>query len=208
MLFESPYILGIFGLVFFYETLNVVLNFQRIGLLKDAATSMAGFTAAMFMQRLIMHSWGLLLSFFGLKYLMQRFEVRKCIMMVPVVVSMLLLCFLISDSPTMVMYAFIGLGTINNSLSVPLREALYIPATKNMKFKAKAWIDSFGNKFSKGFGSLFASVTSFLPLGTTALTSVYVGFFSLLMLMWFVTSWLLGKKYEAAIKNNEIIGNE
>ena len=139
---------------------------------------------------------------------MQKFDVRTCVMMVPVVVSALLICFLVSDSPTMVMYAFIGLGTINYSLSVPLREALYIPATKNMKFKAKAWIDSFGTKFSKGFGSLFASVTSFLPLGSAALTSVYVGFFSVLMLMWFVTSWLLGKKYERAIKNNEIIGNE
>lgn len=208
VLFESPYVLGIFGLVFFYETLNVVLNFQRIGILKDAATSMAGFTAAMFWQRLIMHSWGLLLSFFGLKYLMRKFEVRTCVMTVPVVVSALLICFLVSDSPTMVMYAFIGLGTINYSLSVPLREALYIPATKAMKFKAKAWIDSFGTKFSKGFGSLFASITSFLPLGSSALTTVYVGFFSVLMLMWFVTSWLLGKKYEKAITNNEIIGNE
>ncbi len=208
ILFESPYILGIFGLVFFYETLNVVLNFQRIGILKDAATSMAGFTAAMFWQRLIMHSWGMVLSFFGLKYLMKHFDVRKCVMIVPVIVSILLICFLISDSPTMVMYAFIGLGTINYSLSVPLRETLYIPATKNMKFKAKAWIDSFGTKFSKGFGSLFAGIARFLPLGSSALMSIYVGFFSVLMLMWFVTAWLLGKKYEKAISNNEIIGNE
>ena len=208
LLFESPYILGIFGLVFFYETLNVVLNFQRISILKDAATSMAGLTASMFWQRFQMHLWGMIISFFGVQFLLRRFEVRKCLFMVPFIVSILLICFLASDSATAVMYAFMGFGTINYSLSSPLREALYIPATKNMKFKAKAWIDSFGTKFSKGFGSLFASVTNFLPLGSAALTSIYVGFFSVLMLMWFVTAWLLGKKYEKSIKNNEIIGNE
>lgn len=208
LLFESPYILGIFGLVFFYETLNVVLNFQRIGILKDAATSMAGFTASMFLQRFWMHFWGMIISFVGVKFLLQRFEVRRCLFMVPFIMSILLICFLCSDSPTVIMFAFMGFGTINYSLSSPLREALYIPATKNMKFKSKAWVDSFGTKFSKGFGSLFASVTNFLPVGSAALTSIYVGFFSVLMLLWFVTAWLLGKKYEKAIARNEIIGNE
>ncbi|OGB85849.1 hypothetical protein A3J41_01345 [candidate division TM6 bacterium RIFCSPHIGHO2_12_FULL_38_8] len=208
LLFESPYILGIFGLVFFYETLNVVLNFQRIGILKAASTSMAGFTASMFLQRFWMHFWGMLISFFGVKWLLQRFEVRRCLFMVPFIMSVLLICFLGAQSPSIILFAFMGFGTINYSLSSPLREALYIPATKNMKFKAKAWIDSFGTKFAKGFGSLFASVTNFLPLGSSALSSIYVGFFSMLMVLWFVTAWLLGKKYEKSIARNEIIGNE
>lgn len=208
LLLESPYILGIFGLVFFYETLNVVLNFQRIGLLKDAATSMASLTAAMFWQRFLMHLYGLILAFFGVQFLFRIFGVRRCLFMVPFCITGLLIFFLFTSSADSVVYVFLGLGTINYSLSSPLREALYIPATKDMKFKAKAWIDTFGTKFSKGFGSLFASMTSFLAVSGVALTSIYIGFFSLLMIMWFATSWLLGKKYEKAIRNNEIIGNE
>ena len=208
LLLESPYILGIFGLVFFYETLNVVLNFQRIGILKDAATTIAGFTASMFWQRFLMHFYGLLLSFFGLHFLLRKFGVRRCLFMVPFFVTGLLIFFLFTNSVDSILYVFLGLGAINYSVSYPLREALYIPATKDMKFKAKAWIDTFGTKFSKGFGSLFASVTNFLPVGGALLTSIYVGFFSVLMVMWFITSWLLGKKYEKAIRHNEIIGNE
>jgi ATP:ADP antiporter, AAA family len=208
VLFESPYVFGIFGLVFFYETLNVVLGFQRLGLLQDAATSMAGLTASMFWQRFQMHFYGMILAFFGVQFLLRRFEVRRCLLMVPAVIAALLIFFIFTNNADSVSFVFIWLGTINYSLSSPLREALYIPATKNMKFKAKAWIDSFGNKFSKGFGSLFASMTSFLPLGSAALTSIYVGFFSVLMLMWFLTAWFLGKKYEKATRNNEIIGNE
>lgn len=208
LLFDSPYVLGMFGLVFFYETLNVVLGFQRIGLLQDAATSLAGLSAAMFWQRFQMHLGGLFLAFFAVQFLLRKFEIRRCLLMVPVVISVLLIFFIFTHSADSVSLVFIGLGTINYSLSSPLREALYIPATKNMKFKAKAWIDSFGNKFSKGFGSIFANMTSFLPLGSAALTSIYVGFFSVLMILWFATAWLLGKKYEKAIRNNEIIGNE
>jgi ATP:ADP antiporter, AAA family len=208
LLFESPYILGIFGLVFFYETLNVVIGFQRIGLLKDAATTLAGFSAAMFWQRLQMHIYGMILAFFVVQFLLRKFEVRRCLLMVPLVVSALLLLFVFTNNADTVSFVFIWLATINYSLSSPLREALYIPATKNMKFKAKAWIDSFGNKFSKGFGSTFANVTRFLPSGSTALASLYVTFFSVLMLLWFVTAWLLGKKYEKAVARNEIIGKE
>lgn len=207
LLVESPYILGIFGLVFFYETLNVVLSIQRIGLLKEASTSMAGFTASMFWQRYQAHLYGIILSFFGVQFLLRRFELRRCLFLVPFLVSGLLVFFVMTYSVDSIMYLFIGMTTINYSLSYPLRETLYIPTSKDMKFKAKAWIDTFGTKFSKGFGSLFSNATTSLVVGTTLFTTVYVGFFSVLMMMWFLTSWLLGKKYEKATRNNEIIGN-
>lgn len=208
VMLESPYILGIFGLVFFYETLNVVLNFQRIGLLKGASTSMANLTALMFWQRYQMHLYGMILSFFGVQFLLRKFEVRRCLLLVPLLVTALLIFFVLTYSADTILYVFIGLGTINYSLSKTLSEALYIPATKDIKFKAKAWIDTFGTKFSKGFGSLFANLTHCAPMGSMLFASMYVGFFGVLMVMWFVTSWLLGKKYEKAISNNEVIGHQ
>ena len=206
LLVESPYVLGIFGLVFFYETLNVLLNFQRIGMLKEASVSIAGFTAAMFWQRIQMHFWTMIISFFGVQYLLKKFDVRRCLLLVPLSVACLLIIFVMTYSAESILFVFIGLGTINHSLSYPLRESLYIPATKDMKFKAKAWIDTFGTKFSKGFGSLFANITGRMAVGSSLLSIVYGVFFSIMILLWFITSWLLGKKYDKAIKNNEIIG--
>lgn len=206
LLLSSPYVLGIFGLVFFYETLNVILGFQRIGLLQSASSNIADLSAAMFWQRFEMHMYGMILALFVVQFLLRRFEIRRCLLIVPFVVSGLLIFFVLTNNADSVSFAFVWLGTINYSLSSPLREALYIPATKNMKFKAKAWIDSFGTKFSKGFGSFFVKMTNFLPFGCAALTSIYVGFFSVLMLLWFVTAWFLGKKYEKAIRSNQVIG--
>ncbi|MCX5924156.1 MAG: hypothetical protein NTZ68_01905 [Candidatus Dependentiae bacterium] len=208
LLVQSPYVLGIFGLVFFYETLNVVIGLQRIGILKEASTSVAGFTASMFWQRFQAHFYGMIISFFGVQFLLRRFELRRCLFLVPFLISGLLIFFVFTYSVDAIMYLFIGMSTVNYSISYQLRESLYIPTSKDMKFKAKAWIDTFGTKFSKGFGCLFSNGTRSLAAGTTAFTVVYGGFFSLLMLAWFITSWLLGKKYEKAIRNNEIIGNE
>jgi AAA family ATP:ADP antiporter len=207
LLMESPYVLGIFGLVFFYETLNVLLNFQRIGMLKEASVSIAGFTAAMFWQRIQMHFWTMVISFLGVQFLFKKLDVRYCLLLVPLSVLLLLIFFVLTYSAESILYVFIGLGAINHSLSYPLRETLYIPATKDLKFKAKAWIDTFGTKFSKGFGSLFANVTSPVAAVSSWLMVVYGAFFGGLIILWFITSWLLGKTYDKAIKNNEIIGD-
>lgn len=206
LLMESPYVLGIFGLVFFYETLNVLLNFQRIGMLKEASVSIAGFTAAMFWQRIQMHFWTMVISFLGVQFLFKKLEVRYCLLLVPISVLSLLVFFVLTYSAESILYVFIGLGAINHSLSYPLRETLYIPATKDMKFKAKAWIDTFGTKFSKGFGSLFANITSRVSVISGWFMVIYGAFFGGLMIMWFITSWLLGKTYDKAIKENKIIG--
>jgi ATP/ADP translocase len=62
---------------------------------------------------------------------------------------------MIVQTPDAMLHVFIGLGTINYSFSKPLNEALYIPTTKDIKFKAKSWIDTFGTKISKSAGGLF-----------------------------------------------------
>ena len=208
LLLESPYVLGIFALVFCYETLNVVIGIQRIGLLQEASTSMAGLTASMFWQRFLSHFYGMILSFFGMQFLLRRFGLRKCLLMVPVLIGLFLLFFIMTYSAESIMYVFIGMGAVNYSISHPLREALYIPTTKDMKFKAKAWIDTFGMKFSKGFGCIVLNVVNFCTAGTALANTVYGGIFAGLMMLWFATSWWLGKQYDKSIRSNAIIGGD
>lgn len=205
MLVKSPYILGVFSLVLFYESLNVVLNFQRLALLQGQSKSIAGFTASLFLQRFWMHFFGFILSIIGAKVLMKRLGERACLLVVPALISCLLVYFLVVQTPQSILYVFIGLGSINYSLSHPLRASLYIPTMKDVKFKAKSWIDTFGTKLSKASGSIFADVVKYIIPGTSAFFLVYGSFFAVLMGLWFSVSYLLGRKYESAVSNNEII---
>ena len=206
---QSPYILGIFGLVFFYETLNVILSFQRILILQGASSSLEHFTASMFEQRFYMHFSGFLISMLGVRYLVRYLGERKSLLMVPACIAVLLIYFMVTYSPESVLLVFIALGSINYSLSHPLRETLFIPATKDIKFKSKAWIDSFGTKFSKMFGSVFNDFSQKIAApGTFVSNVIYSTFFVGLVSAWFMTAYLLGRTYEKAVNENEIIGEE
>jgi len=211
IMLESPYILGIFSLVFFYESLNVILNYQRICLLKSAATSSNGIismsilTGSMFMQTFWMHFYGMLLTFFGIRILLKRYGEKVCLLMVPVLVAILLIYFMIVQTPEAMLYVFTGLRAINYSFSKQLSESLYIPTMKDIKFKAKSWIDSFGTKISKSAGATFLRVVKTVAPGSASFYYIYGIFFTILIGAWFVASLLLGRKYEKAIESNEII---
>ncbi len=210
IMLESPYILGIFSLVFFYELLNVVLNYQRICLLKAAAStsgafSIAEFTGSMFLQTFWMHFYGLLLSFFGVRILLKKYGEKYCLLMIPALVGLLLIYFMVVQTPEAMLHVFVGLRSINYSFSKQLCESLYIPTMKDIKFKAKSWIDSFGTKISKSSGSIFVDIVKTAMPGTAAFYYVYGAFFSILIGAWFVTAYLLGRRYEKAVESNEII---
>lgn len=211
LLLESPYVLGIFALVFFYESLNVVLNFQRISLLKAAATnthgvmSMSALTGSMFIQRFWMHFYGLIVSVVGVRFLLKKYGEKACLIMIPIFVGLLLIYFMIVQTPEAMLHVFIGLGTINYSFSKPLCESLYIPTIKDMKFKAKSWIDSFGTKISKSAGSIFTDFVRTAVPGTASFYAVYSSFFTVLICAWLLTAYLLGRRYERAVQSNEII---
>ena len=45
MLIKYPYVLGIFGMVFFYEVVTTVLSVMRVGIAQDSTSSMSGASA-------------------------------------------------------------------------------------------------------------------------------------------------------------------
>lgn len=202
MLFEQPYILAIFAIIFFYELLNVVLSVQRIGILQEAG----GFSAAMFYQRMVIHSIGVFVSFFGTRVLLKKLGERVCLLLTPILIGLLLIYFMVTYDPHAVLIVFTGLSVLNYAFASPLRESLYIPTVKDIKYKSKSWIDSFGMKISKGSSSAFIEATKNITPGTLLFNCVYISFFSIIVALWILVAWWLGKRYTQAVKNNEVIG--
>ncbi len=67
--------------------------------------------------------------------------------------GVVILAFVIGTTPFIIMGAFTLMKSINYAFSQPVKEALYIPTLKEIKFKSKSWIDAFGSKLAKGSGS-------------------------------------------------------
>jgi AAA family ATP:ADP antiporter len=99
---------------------------------------------------------------------------------------------------------YVLLRSVNYAFSYPLRESLYIPTTKEMKFKSKSWIDAFGAKIAKGCGASYNVISSIVA--ESWLFSMHVLFFSSIIGLWLFTAHLLGRRYERAVERNEVIG--
>jgi AAA family ATP:ADP antiporter len=206
IMFRQPYILAIFAMIFFYELLNVVIAFQRIAILKSGADSFGAFSGAMFQNRAFIHAVGFFISFFGTRVLLKTLGERFCLLLNPILIGALLIYFMTTSNANGVLTAFTGLSILNYAFASPLRESLYIPTVKDIKYKSKSWIDSFGTKISKTASSWFITVTKKVTPGTMMFHLVYISFFSTIIVLWILVAWWLGKRYTQAIERNEVIG--
>lgn len=209
MLFQYPYVLGIFGMVFFYEVANTVLGYMRLEVAQSNSHSPSEVVAYLYKIPFAYHWVGLFIALLGTGTLMRLLGERICLLLIPITSGALLVYLLVGDAASQIMIAaYVVLKGVNYAFGVPVRESLFIPAVKEIKFKSKAWIDTFGGKFAKSMGSsynLFAvycvesfGVAIFIPLTAT--------FFGLLFSSWFLTAFSLGRRFDKAVKNNEVIG--
>lgn len=205
MLILYPYVFGIFAMSFFYEVITVVLSYLVVSM-SQAYGSMTASLEYLLGVILVTHTIGMCISYFGTRTLFNKLGTKRCLLLIPASSGIVLCYYLISSSPaTALALTFVILRAINYAFSWPLRESLYIPTVKEIKFKSKSWIDAFGSKFAKSTGSGFNHIAAhkvapalFMPLHTA--------FFAGIVGVWFLAAYLLGRRFDKAVARNEVIG--
>lgn len=206
MLIKWPYILGIFGMLVFYETVQTVLSYQRLGLARSLSPVISDMSYFLFKVAFLQHLVGFFISFVGTRALLNRLGERICLLLIPISTGLLLFLFLANYTPNTLIIVLILLRSINYAFAQPVRESLYIPTIKDMKFKSKSWVDAFGGKFAKGFGSSFNAFSELV--GSTLFFPIHTIFFTCIVIVWTLTAYLLGNRFNQAIARNEVIGIE
>ena len=204
LLLKYPYVLGIFGMIYFYEVIATVLSYLRIGVAQADSHNIAAISASLFKMVFFVHFAGFFMSLFATSTLMKKLGERTCLMLVPLLSGILLLYLMIETTPESLIAAFIALKTVNYAFAWPVRESLYIPTIKDIKFKSKSWIDAFGSKFAKAGGSTFNIFASHLSPALTLPAHSF--FFAGIVAMWFLVAFLLGLRFDRAVARNEVIG--
>lgn len=205
-LVKYPYMLGIFGMLFFYEVINVVFGYERLGVGQAASSTISGMSAFLLEQQLWVHFIGLIIVLFGARTLINLLGEKWSLLLVPLSTGILLTYFMLDRSSASVLIVFVAVRSINYAFANPLRESLYIPTVKEMKFKTRSWIDAFGSKIAKASGSTFNILATGLSHGGGGF--INAAFFTTVIGLWTATAYLMGRRYERAIKNNEVIGKE
>ena len=129
----------------------------------------------------------------------------------PVIVGLALFGFLSMDSLQFLFYLMVGSKAINYALNGPALKQLYIPTTPDVRFKAQAWIETFGSRASKEAGSIFNMLLAPLQRafgeivgrGHYLMLSGALGF--PLLGLWFVTAIYLGRTFKKAIHEKKVV---
>ncbi len=204
LLVRYPYVMGIFGMVYFYEVGSTVLNYLRLGVAQAHSTNVSELSANLLQMMFLMHLVGFFISLFGTSNLLQKLGERTCLLLIPLLSGSLLLYLMVETTPFALMCAWVAFKAVNYAFSWPVRESLYIPTVKEIKFKAKSWIDAFGSKFAKSSGSAFNYFGTFV--GSEYMMSIHSFFFAGIITFWFIDALLLGNRFDRAVENNEVIG--
>ncbi len=160
LLFSRPYLMGILGVATLYEIIGTITDYQ----MKYAAAS--AYATADEVTRFLgffgssANYLALIFALIGTSYFIRRYGLTFCLVMFPVAVGSVILYVWAFPSLWTLFGAMVAIKGLSYALNNPCKEIMYIPTSKDVKFKAKGWIDGFGGRSSKAVG---AGICGFLP---------------------------------------------
>jgi AAA family ATP:ADP antiporter len=202
LLVTNPYLLGVFVVATVYEIVGTIMDLQMKMLAKQAYGPGAEFTSFNGLFGMVGNVLPLVITLFGTNYLIRNFGIRFCLVAFPIATACVVVYVKLNASLWPAFVAMVVIKGLTYALNNPVKEMLYIPASKDVKFKAKGWIDGFGARLAKAGGS---GVNDFFSANLAALMS-YGAFISLGVIgFWVIVAFLLGSGYNKLIEEKRII---
>lgn len=206
LIIKKPFVMGIFSLTLFYEIMIVIFDYWVNIAADHASINVGSMTAYWAAYTFLYNTVGLMVSIFGTTPLLRILGVRISLLTFPIFsVAMLLIGFFFPTAGVL-FWVLVFLRACNYALNHPVREILYIPTTKDIKFKAKTWIDAFGSRIAKGCGSIIN--ISFKGAAPSAALASSLSICLSFSTIWIIVVYFLGKTLQDAISNKKIIGEE
>lgn len=212
LLITEPYLLGMFGIIMIFEIIVTVIDFHFKSTVAMNFASEAEVGAYFSSYATWVGIVSSLCVLLGINKIQQWFGMRTSLLLLPalVICAVLYLKFN-SQSIVIAFWLMVFSKAVNYALNQPTLKQLYIPTTKDTKYKAQSWMEVFGGRGAKAGGSYINSylggyktaygmaegVNKFLTLATVisfGLTSV-----------WVVAAIYVAFVYTKAIKENKTV---
>lgn len=204
LLVKHGYLLGILFSVFVFEFISTIIDFNFQGAAHEQLGSNVGaYHAFLGDYGAYVNAATLLCLLLGVSNITRILGVSVALACVPLVVGGALFGFLTFKSLNVLLWLMIGSKAINYALNGPTMKQLYIPTTHDTKFKAQAWIETFGSRGSKSAASVLNLLKAAAGPAYYLLLCNYIGFG--LVALWFFVAVYLGRTHHKAIKANKIV---
>lgn len=201
LLLSRPYLLGILGIIALYEMIGTILDYQMKFLADGVCVSVESLTELLGTYGFYANLLALVISLIGTSILIRKFGLIFSLILFPVLVGVLVLFVWINPHLYSFFAAMVVLKGFSYALNKPCMEIMYIPTSKDIKFKAKSWIDAFGSRSAKACGAainaLFVDMSTLLFFGSIISLGM-VGF-------WILIAFFIGKTNQRLVRENKTV---
>jgi AAA family ATP:ADP antiporter len=198
LVLTRPYVAGIFIIMFFQEVVSTLMGFQLSWLAKGTYPDPGQLNKFLFDFALAVQVIACLFALVGTSFFQRRFGMNFALIAYPLCIGSAVVCYLFHPTLQTIFYVMLIAKALGFALNQPSKEMLYIPTSKNIKYKSKAWIDMFGQRLAKASGMFanrfigpFVALTSTLTIG--------------LIVVWALLASVMGKSFKRAVQNKELI---
>ncbi len=201
LIVTKPFLMGILVVSTVYEIVGTIIDYQfKVNALsvyvKEEYAAFMGICAVC--SALI----GISLALGGTSFFIRRLGVRFSLLLYPAVMGVVIFSVWLWPSLMGFFVAMMLVKALSYAVNNPVKELLYLPTSKDVKMKAKGFIDGFGGKSAKSFGSI---INSFIGKDMLMLLNVGSLISIVIILFWIVVGLAVGTKYDSLIKKNEIL---
>ncbi len=212
LLVTRSYLLGILVVSTFYEVVNTIVDYQMKAQadMHPYYADKAHFQEFLSLYGMATNTLALFMALLGTSYLIKRFGLIFALLFFPIGLGLALgglyLFFQGSPTPNALLWATFGVMMlakgISYAVSNPTKEMMYIPTSKDVKFKAKGVIDTLGGRAAKASG---ASVSNMFKHSLTDLMTYGTLLSFGLIGIWFAAALYVGRKNAKLTAEGKIV---
>ena len=200
LMMEHKYLLGIFAVLGIFEIIGTFIDFNfKTMVIETFATDVA--------RNVYLSGWGtyvniatFLCLLFGISNIQRWLGVRFALALTPFLLFFSVLTFRFYNHLDILFWLVVISKAINYALNAPTVKQLYIPTTKDTKYKAQAWVETFGSRSAKAASS---GVNAFKNVMAIDAYLTLILFLSCgLLASWIFIALKLGSTYNKAVRKN------
>jgi ATP:ADP antiporter, AAA family len=227
LMLSQPYLLGIFGVIFFYEVIVTVFDYYFKIMCEAQILDKAEKAAYLGAYAYYANAATFLCLLFGISNIQRKLGLTTSLTLMPIIVGSAVIVFRFYPALKPFFWLMVASKAINYALNSPSQKQLYIPTTKDVRYKSQAWIESFGSRGSKAAGSAindyhktallsngpewasrdFARANLLTPADKGSFWHIALSSYLFLGIigLWVIIALYLGRTYQKAVDQNKVV---
>lgn len=158
LLFSKSYLIGILAVSTLYELVGAIINLQMKFAAADAYPAPEQLAEFLGYFGVSVNLLSLLFAILGTSFFIRNFGLTFCLVAYPVTIAIAVCVIWTLPTLSILFWSMVVLKGLSYALNNPCKEVMYIPTSKDIKFKAKSWIEGFGGRTAKGIGASVVAV--------------------------------------------------